>query len=94
VYHHAEAVRSEVPIARRYRPTLFRIGKWRWRTGIPALAEIAAGAFAQSLLDLPHYSKALDFIAVDVIRAATWGVELLIGRRRPRLKRQGLCCRP
>jgi hypothetical protein len=74
LYHHVEAIRSEVPIARRHRPTLFRIGKWRWRTGIPALAEIAAGAFAQSLLDLPHHPKVLDFIAVDVIRAATWGV--------------------
>jgi hypothetical protein len=71
LYHHAEAIRSEVPIARRYRPTLFRIGKWRWRTGVPALAEIAAGAFAQRLLDLPHHPKVLDFIAVDVIRQAT-----------------------
>jgi hypothetical protein len=74
LYHHAEAIRSEVPIARRHRPTLFRIGKWRWRTGIPALAEIAAGAFAQSLLDLPYHPKVLDFIAVDVIRTATEGV--------------------
>jgi len=72
LYHHAEAIRSEVPIARRYQPTLFRIGKWRWRTSIPSLAEIAAGAFAQSLLDLPHYPKVLDFVAVDVIRKATY----------------------
>jgi hypothetical protein len=68
LYHHAEATRSELPIARRYRPTLFRIGKWQWRTGISALAEIAAGAFAQSLLDLPQHPKVLDFLAVDVIR--------------------------
>jgi hypothetical protein len=67
LYHHAEAVRSEVPIARRHRPTLFRIGNWRWRTGVAALAEIAAGAFAQSLLDLPCHPKVLDFIAVDAI---------------------------
>jgi hypothetical protein len=70
LYHHAEAIRSDVPIARRYQPTLFRIGKWRWRTSIPSLAEIAACAFAQSLLDLPHYPKVLDFVAVDVIRKA------------------------
>jgi hypothetical protein len=70
LYHHAEAIRSDVPIARRYQPTLFRIGKWRWRTSIPSLAEIAASAFAQSLLDLPHYPKVLDFVAVDVIRKA------------------------
>jgi hypothetical protein len=69
LYHHAEAVRTEVPIARRYRPTLFRIGNWHWRTGIAALAEIAAGAFAQSLLDLPCHPKVLDFVAVDAICA-------------------------
>jgi hypothetical protein len=67
LYHHAEAIRSEVPIARRYRRTLFRIGNWHWRTGIAALAEIAAGAFAQSLLDLPCHPKILDFVAVDAL---------------------------
>jgi len=67
LYHHVEAVRSETPIAERYRPTLLRIGNWRWRTGIAALAEIAAGAFAQSLLDLPCHPKVLDFAALDAI---------------------------
>jgi hypothetical protein len=70
LYHHAEAIRSEVPIARRYQPTLFRIGNWRWRTGIAALAEIAAGAFAQSLLDLPRHPCALNLIALDTIAAS------------------------
>jgi hypothetical protein len=67
LYHHIESVRPEVPIARRYRPTLFRIGNWHWRTGIAVLAEIAAGAFAQSLLDLPCHPRALDFVAMDAI---------------------------
>jgi hypothetical protein len=67
LYHHAEAIRSEVPIARRYQPTLFRIGNWRWRTGIAALAEIAAGAFAQSLLDLPCHPCVLNFVALDTV---------------------------
>jgi hypothetical protein len=67
LYHHIEAVRPETPIARRYRPTLFRIGNWHWRTGIAVLAEIAAGAFAQSLLDLPCHPKVLDFAAMDAI---------------------------
>ena len=70
LYHHIEAVRSEPPIARRYRPTLFRIGNWHWRTGIAALAEIAAGAFAQSLLELPCHPKVLDRVVVDAIAAA------------------------
>lgn len=67
LYHHAETIRSEVPIARRYQPALFRIGNWRWRTGVAALAEIAAGAFAQSLLDLPCHPCVLNFVALDTI---------------------------
>jgi hypothetical protein len=70
LYHHAEAIRSEVPIARRHQPTLFRIGNWRWRTGVAALAEIAAGAFAQSLLDLPCHPCVLNFVARDTIAAS------------------------
>jgi hypothetical protein len=63
LYHHAEAVRSEVPIARRYQPTLLQIGKWRWRTGIATLAEIAAGSFSQTLLGLPCHPKVLEYVA-------------------------------
>jgi hypothetical protein len=69
LFHHTEATRSGTPIARRHQPTLFRIGRWRWRTGIAALAEIAAGAFAQTLLDLPCHPKALDLLALDAISA-------------------------
>ena len=71
LYHHAEAVRSEVPIARRYQPTLLRIGNWRWRTGVAALAEIAAGAFAQSLLELPCHPCVLNFVVRDTIASGT-----------------------
>jgi len=67
LYHHIEAIRPDLPIARRYQPSVLRIGNWHWRTGIAALAEIAAGAFAQSLLGLPCHPKALDFVAVDAI---------------------------
>jgi hypothetical protein len=62
LYHHAEAVRPEVPIARRHQATLLQIGKWRWRTGIPTLSEIAAGSFAQALLGLPCHPKVLDYV--------------------------------
>jgi hypothetical protein len=61
-YHHLEATRPEVPIARRHQATLLKIGKWRWRTGIAMLSEIAAGAFAQALLDLPCHPKVLDHV--------------------------------
>jgi hypothetical protein len=63
LYHHLEAVRPEMPIARRHQATLLRIGKWRWRTGIAMLSEIAAGAFAQALLELPCHPKVLDYVA-------------------------------
>jgi hypothetical protein len=79
LYHHIETVRPETPIARRYQPTLFRIGHWHWRTGIAVLAEIAAGAFAQSLLDLPCHPKALDFIAVEAISAVKPAADLRVG---------------
>jgi hypothetical protein len=67
LYHHAEAVRAEAPIARRHQLTLLRIGPWKWRTGIATLAEIAAGAFAQSLLDLPCHPKVLDFVVRSLL---------------------------
>lgn len=69
LFHHVEAVRPDIPIAQRYRPTLFRIGGWHWRTGIATLSEIAAGAFAQRLLDLPCHPRALDLIALDAMSA-------------------------
>jgi len=71
LYHHIEATRAEAPIARRHQATLFQIGKWRWRTGIATLAEIAAGSFAQTLLDLPCHPKLLDFVAGERIRSGT-----------------------
>ena len=69
LFHHIEATRPDIPMARRYRPTLFRIGGWHWRTGIAALSEIAAGGFAQSLLDLPCHPHVLDLVARDAIAA-------------------------
>jgi hypothetical protein len=64
LYHHAEATRTDVPIARRHQATLFRVGGWHWRTGIAALPEVAAGACAQSLLDLPCHPRMLDLVAM------------------------------
>ena len=71
LFHHIEATRSDTPIARRHQPTLFRIGSWHWRTGLAALSEIAAGAFAQALLDLPCHPRVLDLVALDAISANT-----------------------
>jgi hypothetical protein len=67
LFHHLEASRQDTPVAQRYRPTLFRIGRWHWRTGIATLSEIAAGAFAQVLLDLPCHPRVLDVVALDAV---------------------------
>jgi hypothetical protein len=69
LFHHIEATRSDIPISRRYRPSLFRIGRWHWRTGLAALSEIAAGSFAQSLLDLPCHPHVLDLVTLDAVSA-------------------------
>jgi hypothetical protein len=66
LYHHAETIRAETPIARRHQATLLRIGQWRWRTGIATLSEIAAGSFAQALLDLPCHPRVLDYLAAPL----------------------------
>jgi hypothetical protein len=69
LFHHAEAIRPDIPMARRYQATLFRIGGLSWRTGLPALSEIAAGSFAQGLLDLPCHPRVLDLVALDAVSA-------------------------
>jgi hypothetical protein len=69
LFHHAEATRPDIPIARRYQATLFRIGGLSWRTGLAALPEIAAGAFAQGLLDLPCHPRVLDLLALNAVSA-------------------------
>jgi hypothetical protein len=79
LFHHLETIRSDTPIAQRYRPTLFRIGGWHWRTGIAALAEIAAGAFAQSLLDLPCHPHVLDLVALDAISSDATAARIAAG---------------
>jgi hypothetical protein len=61
LYHHFDCTRSE-PIARRHTVRLFGFGRWHWTSGLVSLAEIAAGAFAQSLLDLPFHPKFLESV--------------------------------
>jgi hypothetical protein len=76
LFHHAEATRPDVPIARRYQATLFRIGGLSWRTGLAALSEIAAGAFAQGLLDLPCHPRVLDLLVLDAVSAQAAAIRI------------------
>jgi len=82
LYHHIEATRTDTPVARRHQAMLFQIGKWRWRTGIAMLGEIAAGSFAQALLDLPCHPKALDYLARPPHRGSFNSNPLRSGRLR------------
>ena len=62
LYHHFDCLRS-TPLRRRHTVKLFGIGRWAWRSGLASLPEIAAGAFAQALLDLDFHPGRLDILA-------------------------------
>jgi len=64
LYHHFDARRDGPPLARQHRVTVLRLGPWRWTSGVVSLAEIAAGAFAQRLLELPWHPRWFDFITL------------------------------
>ena len=44
--------------------TIFKLGPWRWDSGLATLGEIAAGSCAQELLSLDYHPKILDLIAL------------------------------
>lgn len=62
LYHHFDLTRAQPSIAQRNRAVLFQLGRFRWTSGVAALAEIAAGAFAQRLLGLRFHPKLLDLL--------------------------------
>ena len=69
LYHHIETVRPECQVGRRWKVTLIKLGRWRWQSGLPVLSEIAAGAFAQTLLRLPVHPHLLDLVVLEHFRA-------------------------
>jgi len=64
LYHHLDLARCDDSIARRERVAVLRLGRFSWTSGIAALAEIAAGAFAQRLVALRFHPKLLDLITI------------------------------
>lgn len=68
LYHHFDSTRS-VPLSRRHRVNIFRVGSWAWTSGLTSLAEIAAGAFAQELLGLSFHPKMLDLLFAKEVKA-------------------------
>jgi len=77
LYHHLDLARGDDSIARRERVIVLRLGRFKWTSGIAALAEIAAGAFAQRLVGLRFHPKLLDLITIyDADRA---GARRMVG---------------
>jgi hypothetical protein len=62
LFHHLEAT-ALGPASDLARVTLARLGRWRWESGVAALSEVAAHAFAQTLLELPVFPGRLDGLA-------------------------------
>jgi hypothetical protein len=75
LYHHLACMASEPRISRSYRVTLLRLGRWRWTSGIASLEEIAAGAFAQSLLGLTFHPRLLEVLWLQESVAQEGGAE-------------------
>ena len=62
LYHHFDCSRGSARLSRRHVVRIFSVGPWHWTSGLPSLAEIAAGAFAQKLLGLSFHPKLLDLL--------------------------------
>jgi hypothetical protein len=60
LYHHIDCRRGTARLSRRHAVALFGVGRWQWTARLSSLPEIAAGAFAQRLLDLPFHPGRLD----------------------------------
>jgi len=74
IYHHLDLARPR-SLAQRYPITSLKLGSWQLKTEVPAMAEIAAGRFAASLLGLRCHPKLLDLLLLwdsDPRRASAW----------------------
>ena len=65
LYHHFDCLRGSGRLSRRHAVKVFGVGSWHWTSGLSSLCEIAAGAFAQQLLDLPFHPKLLDLLLLQ-----------------------------
>ena len=65
LYHHLARSAPRPPFSRTYRVTLLQLGRWRWTSRIASLEEIAAGAFAQTLLGLKLHPRLAELIWVQ-----------------------------
>lgn len=81
LYHAFDLERGRNALAQRERVRVLRLGRFTWTSGLPALQEIAAGAFAQRLLRLRLHPKALDLLTLyDASPAAALPMALAVAR--------------
>jgi hypothetical protein len=74
IYHHLDLARPR-SLTQRHPVTTLTLGPWHLTTEVPALAEIAAGRFAATLLGLDCHPKLLDLLLLwdsDPRRASAW----------------------
>jgi hypothetical protein len=74
IYHHLDLARPR-SLAKRCPITSLKLGSWQLKTEVPAMAEIAAGRFAATLLGLHCHPKLLDLLLLwdsDPRRASVW----------------------
>ncbi len=64
LYHHLARI-APLPFSRTYRVTLLQLGRWHWTSCIASLEEIAAGAFAQTLLGLTFHAGLIELLWVQ-----------------------------
>ena len=69
LYHHFDCQRGSGRLSRRHAVRIFSVGTWHWTSGLSSLPEIAAGAFAQELLNLPFHPKFLDLLLLQKSRS-------------------------
>jgi hypothetical protein len=65
LYHHLARIAPLPLLSRTYRVTLLQLGRWRWTSRIASLEEIAAGAFAQTLLGLKFHPRLIELICAQ-----------------------------
>ena len=63
LYHHLDGAEQR-PLLKRFSVDVLRIGRLVLRRPLPLLEELAAGAFAQSLLGLSFHPRLLDVMFV------------------------------
>jgi hypothetical protein len=64
LYHHLDRNALNRSLMQRHRIVLFQVGTWRWTGALATLEEIAAGSFAQTLLQLPFHPRLIELVCL------------------------------